>query len=62
MDSRNHLEEIHQETLKKLDSYMESKKSTDSLHTEKLNSAKEKWQVAWNEFLETLLALEKLEI
>lgn len=31
-------------------------------HAEKVEQARQKWQAAWNEFLETLLVLERLEI
>jgi hypothetical protein len=31
-------------------------------HHEKLHNAKSKWQSAWNELMEVLLVLERLEI
>ena len=62
MDAKNQFEALNKETLKKLEDYMEAKKSAGNVHSQKIDSAKEKWQIAWNEFLETLLTLEKLEI
>ena len=62
MEHKKRLEELNQETLDKLDEYVKSKGTAGDEHNEKITSAKEKWQVAWNEFLETLLVLEKLEI
>ena len=56
------LEELNQAALDKLDEYVKSKGAAGDEHNEKISNAKEKWQAAWNEFLETLLVLEKLEI
>ena len=62
MEHKKQLEELNKETLKKLEEYMKDKGKAAAEHHEKITSAKEKWQTAWNEFLETLLVLEKLEI
>jgi hypothetical protein len=62
MEHTKHLEELNKETLAKLEEYMKTKRTAGTEHDEKISTAKEKWQAAWNEFLETLLALEKLEI
>lgn len=56
------MEELHREAVDKLDEYIKSKGTAAEEHHEKIGTAKEKWQAAWNEFLETLVVLEKLEI
>jgi hypothetical protein len=62
MEHTKRLEELNAETLKKLEEYMQAKGSGGNEHHDKINTAKDKWQAAWNEFLETLVVLEKLEI
>lgn len=62
MEHKKNFEELNAATLAKLEAYMKTKGETGGEHYEKINTAKEKWQAAWNEFLETLLVLEKLEI
>jgi ribosomal protein L11 methylase PrmA len=62
MANKEHLEALNKEVLEKLDAYIKAKGDAGAEHHEKVNTAKEKWQQAWNEFLETLLVLEKLEI
>ena len=62
MEHTKHWEELNKETLEKLDEYMKSKGAAADEHHEKISTAKDKWQAAWNEFLETLVVLEKLEI
>lgn len=62
MEHKEHLEALNKEALEKLDDYIKTKGDAGAEHHEKINTAKEKWQQAWNEFLETLLVLEKLEI
>ena len=62
MEQKQRLEELNKETLQKLDEYMKTKGEAGAGHHEKIIAAKDKWQKAWNEFLETLLVLEKLEI
>lgn len=62
MEQKKQLEELNKATLDKLDEYVKSKGIAGDEHQEKISSAKEKWQTAWNEFLETLMVLEKLEI
>jgi hypothetical protein len=62
MEHTKHLEELNKETLAKLEEYMKTKGTGGTENDEKISTAKEKWQAAWNEFLETLLVLEKLEI
>lgn len=62
MEHRKRLEELNKEALEKLEEYMRSKPTAETAHQEKIKTAKDKWQVAWNEFLESLLVLERLEI
>lgn len=62
MEHTKRLEELNKEALEKLDAYMKTKGDAAAEHHEKISTAKDKWQAAWNEFLETLLVLEKLEI
>ena len=62
MEHKKNFEELNATTLAQLEAYMKTKGEGTGEHHEKINTAKEKWQAAWNEFLETLLVLEKLEI
>jgi hypothetical protein len=62
METQKHLEELNKASLEKLDEYLKTKGEAGAEHHEKINAAKDKWQLAWNEFLETLLVLEKIEI
>jgi len=62
MEHKKQLEDLNKETLEKLEEYIKAKGDTASEHQEKISAAKDKWQTAWNEFLETLLLLERLEI
>jgi hypothetical protein len=62
MEHKKRLDELNKEALEKLDAYMKAKGEAGAEHHEKINAAKDKWQAAWNEFLETLMVLEKLEI
>jgi hypothetical protein len=62
MENKKKLEELNKEALNKLEEYINSKGPVTDEHQEKIGTAKEKWQAAWNEFLETLMVLERLEI
>ncbi|MBC7423124.1 MAG: hypothetical protein H7334_06660 [Ferruginibacter sp.] len=62
MEHTKRLEELNKETLEKLEEYMKAKGTAAGEHNEKIGAAKDKWQSAWAEFLETLVVLEKLEI
>ncbi len=62
MENKKHLEEINQESLQKLEEYIKKSSASTEEHHQKMDAAKAKWQAAWNEFLETLLVLERIEI
>ena len=62
MEHTNRLKELNKEALEKLEEYIKTKGETSVEQQEKIGNAKDKWQTAWNEFLETLLVLERLEI
>ena len=62
MEHTKRLEELNKEVLAKLDEYIKSRGDVAEEHNEKIGTAKDKWQLAWNEFLETLVVLQKVEI
>jgi hypothetical protein len=62
MDHKNKLEALNKEALEKLEDYMKDKSGAGGEEHDKVHSAKDEWQVAWNKLMETLLVLEKLEI
>jgi hypothetical protein len=62
MEHTNRLQELNKEALEKLEEYIKTKGETTKEQQKKIGAAKDKWQAAWNEFLETLLVLERLEI
>jgi len=62
MDHKNKLEELHKESLLKLDEYVKTKAELKTEDHEKLHQAKDEWQVAWNKLMEALIVLERLEI
>ncbi len=62
MDTKNKLTALNREAVEKLEAFMKEKGNVGSDHHEKIHSAKEEWQLAWNKLMEALLILEKLEI
>ncbi|MEO6547674.1 MAG: hypothetical protein ABIN94_06725 [Ferruginibacter sp.] len=62
MDHKNKLEELNKEALAKLEDYMKEKGSSGNEKHDNVHSAKDEWQIAWNKLMETMLALERLEI
>ncbi|MBS1743559.1 MAG: hypothetical protein JST81_11040 [Bacteroidetes bacterium] len=62
MEQHKDFSEIHKQTLEKVEKYIKDKDKAPAGEYEKIHAAKDKWQTAWNEFLETLMVLEKLEI
>ncbi len=62
MEHKKRLEELNKEALEKIEDLIQAQGETAADHKERITMAKDKWQTAWNEFLETLVVLEKLEI
>lgn len=62
MEQQKKLEELNQETLKKLDEYVETKSPLKEEHHEELHKAKAEWQAAWIKLREVLMVLERLEL
>ena len=62
MEHKKILEELNSESVRKLEEYMKSKEGLKEDDHQKLHSAKEEWQVAWNKMMEVLMVLERLEI
>jgi len=62
MEHKKRLEELNQESLQKLGEYLKTKETLLEEDHEKVNKAKEEWQLAWNKLMEALIVLERLEI
>ena len=62
MEHKKRLEELNRESLQKLEEYLKTKQVLTEDHHEKVNKAKDEWQVAWNKLMEALMVLERLEI
>ena len=62
MEHKKKLEELHKESLSKVEEYMKTKDGLKEGHEEELHKAKEEWQLAWNKLMEALLILERIEI
>jgi hypothetical protein len=62
MEHKEHLADLHKQALAKAEDYLKTKEGLKDEDKEKLHTAKEEWQAAWNKFLETLVYLERLEI
>jgi hypothetical protein len=62
MEHKKQLEDLHKESLAKADDYLKNKKGLKEEDIKKLHTAREKWIVGWNEFLETIAYLDTLEI
>ena len=56
------LSRLHTQTVKGAEEIIGKIPAENKEHSEKVEQARQKWQAAWNEFLETLLVLERLEI
>lgn len=63
MEFKKKLEEMHVEFLEKMEDYLQTKKDTlkEEDH-QKLHTAKEEWQIAWEKIKEVLMTLERIEI
>jgi hypothetical protein len=62
MDHKKDLEEMNRSALERFDAYAKQKEHLADEHKKKLHDAKDKWQAAWAELMETLLVLERIEI
>lgn len=62
MEQKNKLAELNKEALENLENYMKEKGGAATEEHQKVHTAKEEWQLAWNKLMETILVLEKLEI
>ena len=62
MEHKKKLEELNKESLQKFEEYIKSKDPLKKEDLEKINQAKDEWQVAWNKFLEVLVVLERFEL
>lgn len=62
MDHKEKLNELHKAAVEQLESYLKMKGELKQDDHEKVNTAKENWSAAYNELMQTLLVLEKLEI
>ena len=62
MDHHETLNELHQDTVKKLEEFVKSKENLKEEDHEKLHAAKSEWQDAWNKLRDLLMVLERIEI
>ncbi len=62
MEHKKRLEELNSESVLKLEEYLKSKEGLKKDDHEKLHSAKEEWQAAWNKMMEVLIIFERIEI
>lgn len=61
-DHQKELKELHDKSIAKFNEYISSKKTLKKEAHKKLQQQRDKWQDAWNELMETLLTLERIEI
>ena len=62
MAHKKRLEELHNESLQKVEEYLQTKDQLGEKEKEKIDHAKKELQLAWNKLLEALLYLERIEI
>ncbi len=62
MEHKEKLEDLHKESLQKVEDYVKTKGALKEEDHEKVHKAKEEWQKAWNKLMEALLVVERLEI
>ncbi len=62
MEHKKRLEELHKESLQKVEEYLKTKGKLKEEHHASLHKAKAEWQAAWSKLMETLIVLERLEI
>jgi hypothetical protein len=61
-DHPKELKELHNKSIDKFNEYINSKTTLKKGDHKKLQLQRDKWQDAWNEMMETLLVLERIEI
>jgi len=61
-DHQKELKELHTRSIDKFNEYLSSKKTLKKEDHQKLQQQRDKWHEAWNELMETLLTLERIEI
>lgn len=62
MENKSELEELHRQSLEKIEAYLKAKENLKDEHHEKINAAKNKWQNSWADFMDVLRYLETIEI
>jgi hypothetical protein len=62
MDHKEKMIDLHKAAVEQLEAYLKMKGELKENDHEKLRSARENWATAWNELMETLMVLERLEI
>jgi hypothetical protein len=62
MENKQMLEDIHQQSLEKIEEYLKSKGSLKPEQHDKINEAKTKWQNSWADFMDVLMYLERIEL
>jgi hypothetical protein len=62
MDHKAKLEDLHRESLEKLEYYVNANKLLAPSDHKKIQDAKNEWQEAWIKLQEALIVLEQLEI
>ena len=61
-DHQKELKELHDKSIATFNEYLSSKKTLKKDANEKLQQQRDRWHDAWNELMETLLTLERIEI
>lgn len=62
MEHKKILEDLNKQSLEKIEAYLKSKGTLKQEHHEKINEAKTKWQNSWNDFMDVLMYLERIEL
>lgn len=62
MEHRKDLEDLNKKSMEKLDQYVKAKEKLRGEDSDKLHSAKNEWQEAWNKLREVLIYLEGVEL
>lgn len=62
MEHKKKLDDLHKESLKNIDAYLETKKNLSDQDKQKIDKVRKDWEEAWVNFQEMLVYLESLEI